>query len=360
MPIPLLLHGRHGGPPVVYEPFGPWIVPWRFTSLEAEYGALRRGVGLIDYSTQALVEVQGPDRADFLHRLLSHDIKALTPGRGCRAALLTQNAQILSDLLVLADTQAHWLLCDATRAAAVAERLRHYLFSEQVTITNHERRKAVLALEGPGALEALRRLLDQPLSLPQSGDHAVVPFQGDALRLIRSSVVGGEGVLCLIAADGAWPLWQALQRRAQEDGLKLAGWEALNVARIEAGRAWFGFDLSESHLLPETGLERELASETKGCYIGQEIVARVQTYGSLNKKLMGLLIDGEQTADPGDAIVRNDEELGRVTSACQSIALRRPIAMGYVKRPAYEPGTRVEIVRDETRLAALVTRLPFV
>ena len=98
MPIPLLLHGRHGGPSVVYQPFGPWIVPWRFQSLDAEYESLRHGVGLIDDSTQALIEVRGSDRVGFLHNVLTNDVERLVPGMGCRAALLTPNAQMLSEL----------------------------------------------------------------------------------------------------------------------------------------------------------------------------------------------------------------------------------------------------------------------
>jgi len=110
MVMPLLLHGRHAGPHVLYQPFGPWIVPWRFGSLEEEYLALRTGVGLIDDSTQALLEVQGADRTSFLHNLLTNDIKRLTPGTGCRSALLTPNAKLIAEFLVLVDLSSIWLL----------------------------------------------------------------------------------------------------------------------------------------------------------------------------------------------------------------------------------------------------------
>jgi aminomethyltransferase len=140
-------------------------------------------------------------------------------------------------------------------------------------------------------------------------------------------------------------------------GLTLVGWEALNTARIEAGIPWFGIDMDMTNLLPETGLEDVLASGTKGCYLGQEIIARMRTYGSPNKKLMGLRVEGRDVPQAGDGIVRAGEMVGRVTSGCDSPALRRPIAMGYVKRGAYEPGTAVEIVRGDDRLAATVVAL---
>ena len=141
MNLTLLLHGKHG-PAVTYEPCGLWLVPWRFADAEAEYRALRVSTGLLDYSTQALIEVRGSDRADFLQRLLTNDIARLTSGSGCRAALLDASARLLADLVVLADPDALWLLCELTRAAVVAQTLTDYLFSEQVTVTNHERRQA--------------------------------------------------------------------------------------------------------------------------------------------------------------------------------------------------------------------------
>jgi glycine cleavage system aminomethyltransferase T len=140
MTITLLLHGKHAGPVVRYEPFGPWLVPWRFQSVEEEYGALRKGVGLIDYSTQALIECQGADRTDFLQRLLTNDLARLAPGAGCRAALLTPSAKLIAEFLVLADPGALWLLCDLPCADAAAHTLEQYHFSEAVTVIHHERR----------------------------------------------------------------------------------------------------------------------------------------------------------------------------------------------------------------------------
>jgi len=151
-----------------------------------------------------------------------------------------------------------------------------------------------------------------------------------------------------------------LSRRATAWGLTLVGWEALNIVRIEAGIPWFGIDMDTTNLLPETGLEDALASETKGCYLGQEIIARMRTYGSANKKLMGLLLDGRDVPQAGDGIVRAGETVGRITSGCDSPTLRRPIAMGYVKRGAYEPGTTVQIAHEATRLDATVVSRPLV
>jgi aminomethyltransferase len=371
MVVPLLLHGKHAGPTVVYEPFGHWIVPWRFHSFDEEYQALRRAAGLIDYSTQALIECRGTDRISFLHRLLTNDIARLSPGAGCQAALLTPSAKLIADMVVIADPDSLWLLCDLQRAHVVAQTLERYLFSEQVILTNHERQKAVLALQGPRTLELLIQVSGTVVSLPNPGDHVVLPLQGLPVRLIRHTLTGGVGTLCVIDAEEAEPVWELLKERGRPFGLRPVGWQALNTARIEAGLPWFGMDMDETNLLPETGLETVAVSETKGCYLGQEIIARMQTYGSPNKKLMGLLLEGDHVPEVGDRITpassstdtagrRNGEVLGQVTSACQSPILKRPIAMGYLKRGAYEPGTAVEILRGATCLAAMVAARPLV
>ena len=158
MPLTLLLHGKHAGPTTTYEPFGEWVVPWRFRAFDEEYRALRTGAGLIDYSTQAALTCQGANRVDFLQRLLTNDLTQLVPGTGCPAALLTPSAKLIADLLVVADPDALWLLCDLPRAKTVAESLDRYLFSEQVTVVNHERQKAVLAVQGPRTMDLLTQI----------------------------------------------------------------------------------------------------------------------------------------------------------------------------------------------------------
>lgn len=357
MPYPLLLHSKHRETSVTYEPFGEWLVPWRFDSVETEYRALRTGAGLIDYSTQALIEVRGPDRAGFLHNLLSNDIKRLTPGHGCQTALLTAGARLLAELLVVADADVLWLLCDANRAPVVLQTLERYRFSEEVSLTNHERRNAVLALQGPRALERLSPLMGARSDLQHPGDHVVCSFHDVPLRLIHHTVTGEAGVLCLCPAEHAESIWTQLTQQKQ---VTRVGWEALNTARIEAGIPWYGIDMDESALLPETGLEAQLASDAKGCYVGQEIVARMQTYGSASRKLMGLRFDGDQVPGPGDALEHDGKEAGRVTSACFSPMRKQAIGLGWVKRGFYEPGTILELLRWGMRVQVTVTNRPVV
>jgi folate-binding protein YgfZ len=354
MPLTLLLHGRHEGPAVVYEPFGPWLVPWRYGAFEAEYAALAQGPALSDLSVYGLLEVQGRDRLAFLHNLLSQHIKRLVPGQGARTALLDPSARVLGELLVLALPEACWLLCPLDQLAEIGAALERYVFAEDVQLINRERPFAALGLHGP-ALSAwcTRSLQTTPCpETPYAHQEAIV--DGIPVRWVRFSPFGLEGLLCLVEASRTSALWQALRARPR---VQPVGWHALNTARLEQGVPWYGLDFDATNLLPETGLEAALASDEKGCYVGQEIVARMQTYGSANKKLVGLWIEGAGDVPPGTALSLEGVVVGRVTSACHSPKLQRWIGLGSVKRGAYDVGTIVTLP-DERR--ATISARPLV
>src|SRR5262249_14766047 len=144
------------------------------------------------------------------------------------------------------------------------------------------------------------------------------------------------------APSHAAALWTALR----EAGAAPVGAEAAEVLRVEAGIPAFGVDVDESVILPETRLEA-LVSYTKGWYLGPETVARLKYRGHVNRALSGLVLEGDAVPAPGDVVVAEDKEVGRVTSAVRSIALGTPIALGYVRREHFEPGSAVAVrVRD--------------
>jgi folate-binding protein YgfZ len=189
--------------------------------------------------------------------------------------------------------------------------------------------------------------------------HRRIRLEDVPLHLIRVAIFGIPGVLLAAQAEQAAWLWDTLLERARAQGLRPVGWEALNIVRIEAGCPWYGLDMDEANLLPETGLETAAVSDSKGCYVGQEVIARLSTHGSVSRKLMGLRCEGTVAPARGDAIVKDGDTLGTVTSACLSPMFKAPIALGYVKRPFYEPGTAVQIKHGGTFLAATLMQLPF-
>jgi folate-binding protein YgfZ len=137
------------------------------------------------------------------------------------------------------------------------------------------------------------------------------------------------------------------------------GMQALDALRVEAGVPWYGRDVDETMIFPETRLE-QLVSYTKGCYIGQEVVARVKYRGHINRGLAGLVLEGDRVPAAGARVMAADKEIGRVTSAVRSFALGRPIALGIVRREHFEPGSALEVDDGGVALRATVAALPFV
>lgn len=291
-------------------------------TLEQAYRAVQERCGLMEWSTWGVIHVTGPDRATFLHSLLSNDIKSLSTGQSCEAALLTPAGKFLAHLLVLAEADAHWLLTDRPRIETVLSTLHRYLIMEQVTLTDVSNAYTMLALQGP-----------------QTTVVVGVVASETTVRLVSFPVVTKDDRLLIVPTEQA----AQIRNRLVGAGATPSGWETFHVLRIEAGIPWYGIDMDESNLLPETGLEERLVSYTKGCYVGQEVVARLQTYGSVSQKLMGLVCEGTTVPERGDQILKDGQPIGRITSACFSPRLNHSIALGYVKRPHYTVGTSVDI-----------------
>ena len=302
-----------------------------------EYRAVRERAGLLDEPAWGVIEVRGTDRVAFLHNLLTQDIKSLQAGSAAEAALVTPAAKMLATPIVLAEADAHWLLTPRPQVETVLKTLDRYLITEDVTLADQRDNQTVLAIQGPRS----QALLDEA---------------GGAMRRAAYSVTGEPGALVMVPVERA----AALRTQLRQHGAMPIGWETMNVLRIEAGIPWFGLDIDENTLLPETGLEGRLVSYTKGCYVGQEIIARVQTYGNVSRKLMGLLIEGHDVPQPKDAILSSGEPVGHITSACFSPALQQPIALGYVKRPFYEAGIAVTVVHVDHAIPATLAKRPFV
>ncbi len=356
--LPLNDHHRASGASLKF--WHERIVPERFTATKDEHQAVRERAGLIDWSTTGILRVTGADRAAFLHNLLTNDIKSLAPGAGCHAALLNASGKLLADLLVLAGAEEHWLLVDNLYAAGALDALQRYRITEAVMLANDSARFAILAVQGPDSIRILRQVLDLPLAVLQPLDHHQAMVGAAPVRFVAHRITNYPGMLMIVPVADAAALWDAIVQRGQPKGLRPVGWDAFNMLRLEAGLPWYGIDIDDSNLLPETGLEETAVSGTKGCYVGQEIVARMATYGSASRKLMGLTLAGTKIPDAKSVIVRGAEEVGSVTSACWSPVLQKAIALASLKRPFYEIGLDVEIAHRDGRIPATVVKWPFV
>ena len=312
-----------------------------------------KGAGVSDHSRLGKATVTGRDRAAFLQGMLSNDVRALQPGQGCPAAFLDAHGKVVSLLAVYALEDRILLELPAGSTQNFLQAIDKFLISEKAYFEAADEAYAILAIQGPDAEKILSGLSGAAFD-PAPYAHAEVAIAGAAVRVLRRSDAVTPGFHCWTAPPNAETLGKALSGAG---AVPVSG-EALEVLRIEAGIPSFGRDVDETVILPETRLEA-LVSYTKGCYIGQETVARVKYRGHINRGLSGLVLEGDRVPGPGDVITVEDKEIGRVTSGVRSIALSRPIALGYVRREHFEPGSAVSVRMGESLVPARVAELPF-
>lgn len=320
-----------------------------------QYRAVREAAGVIDRSSVGKAEVEGRDRASFLQGMLSNDVKALAPGQGCAAAFLDAHGKVMALLRVytLPDRLLLELPPGLTQKTLLL--LDKYLISEKAAFEPVDEAYAVLSVQGAQAPALLARLVGRPMDLAPHA-HVEATVAGIATRVVQRSEFGARpGFFIWTAPDLAPPLRAALE----EAGATPVEPAVAEVLRVEAGEPAYGQDVDESVILPETNLEH-LVSYTKGCYIGQEVVARVKYRGHVNRALTGLTLEGDRVPAPGAGVVAGERELGRVTSAVRSLGLGVPIALGYVRREHLAAGSEVTVCVEDVLVPARVTPPPFI
>ena len=312
----------------------------------AGYAAAREGAALVDLPDRGVIAVTGVLRQKFLHGLLSNEVQSLLPGQGRRAALMDAKGHLLALLRVLVGQAEVWLEVAGGRRDLVLERLEFYRVAAPVKF--QARPVEVLALIGPGARDVLGRAGCVVPSLdPES--HLAGAVGGQPVLVARAGDLPGEAYT--LHADS--PAAAAAASALQAAGAVPIGRETLDVLRVEDGRPLYGPDVTEENLLHETGLVRDYHSSTKGCYVGQEVMARLDARGgNVNKALRGLRLSAPARADA--PVTFEGKAIGRVTTASLSPRLG-PIALAYVQRSRFEPGTVVEV----EGAAATVVGLPF-
>ena len=337
-------------------------LPSAFTNAQDEYTAGCEKAGLIDLSFRTQVKRTGEDRADFLQGMLSNDIKALQPGDGCPATLLTEQGRIVADLRVYALESAILLDMDARIKDKTIRALDRFLIADDVEIEDLSAKQVTVAVQGPSSAKVLSAAGLSPL--PEKDlQHQEVTLAEASIRIISSNQTGKGGYELHIPNDQAAHVWHAL---SQIDGILPAGQRALNMLRVEAGIPWYGVDMDEDRIVLEVGLDQAISFD-KGCYLGQEVVERVSARGHMNRKLSGLLLQdtGQDGAFPtalpanGDTLFHDAKEVGWITSVVTSPRIGQPIALGYVRHEYLEPGTQLRIDRPGTGMIAEVTKLPF-
>ncbi len=304
-----------------------------------QYRALHEGAGVFPRRDRGRLLLRGADRRSYLQGLLSNDIAALTPGTGCYATLLTAQGRMISDMRVFELGDELLLDLEAAVTEAVRAHLDMFVITEDVTVEDVTATLAQIGLYGPKTGEIL----------------ATLKAKGNAARYeLASADIGVEGVDLVVPSPDEAALIEVLL----EEGAVLINPETADVTRIEAGIPRFLVDMDSTTIPLEAGIEDRAISLTKGCYVGQEVIIRVlhRGGGRVAKKLVGLALDA--SAQPGDIVLQGAREIGRVTSAADSPALRKRLALAYVHRDFIAPGTALNVKTAAGEAPAAVVELP--
>jgi folate-binding protein YgfZ len=309
--------------------------------LDGQYRALREAAGIVDRSARAKLVARGSEAVDYLQGQLTNDLGALAPGEGCYAALLDRKGHMRADLrvLLLGDEEV-WIDAEAIAAGPLMRHLEMYKIGRDVEIADVTRDHFLMSLIGPGAGE-----LSGAGPLSPEHAHRELALGGARCRAVATDL----GIDLTASATDA----DAVVSLLLDAGAVEASEAAAEIVRVESGRPRFGAEMTEATIPAEAGIDERAVSFTKGCYIGQETVARLHHKGKPNRHLRGLRL--EQPASAGDAIRLGDREVGSIGTACVSPALG-PIALAIVRREA-GPGDGVS-VGDDGASAELV-ELPF-
>ena len=341
------------------------------TGLEP-YRAARRGAAFIDLSTRGRIVLTGAERASYLQGLLTNDVAALAPGEGCYSAWLTPQGRMMADMAVVNLGDELLLDVDPSVTETLVDRLRELVFTEDVTVEDRTATWRTLAVHGPESARIVADLVRPAGDGTPPGADALARgpeyrqwsgrFGNAPVAAVRSDEIGEVGFLLYAEPAAARPLADALAGA----GAAPLDAETFALLRLEAGRPAFPADMDERTIPLEAGIESRAISQTKGCYVGQEVIVRIlhRGQGRVARRLVGLVL-GEGNPPPGAGAVlftadRPDAEpVGEVTTARRSPALGRAIALGYVRRELTEPGTGLVAAHDDRRLPAVVTARPF-
>ena len=406
-------HFREANGAEVVGDYGDWT---------AECAALRQSAGVLDLSFRGRICLVGNDRVRFLHGQVTNDVKRLATGEGCYAALVTAKGKMESDLNIFCLADEVLLDFEPGLTEKISQRLQKFVVADDVRIVDAAPHYGLLSVQGPKAEEVVRglgwfgvppsggagdknaggrgmELPNKPFASVKISDattgeiylmnhgrlsglgRVAKRFEGQSkgqpknglLTPALSSFGGGEGEeLQTASAVAGFDLFvpnaslaavaDKLIAGARSVGGRACGWQAFETARIEAGIPRFGADMDETNLPLECGIELLAVSYQKGCYIGQEVINRIHSFGRVTRELCGLRLADDLEALPQkhDKLFCDGKETGYVTSAARSPSLQANIALGYVRREANQIGRELTVRMAASESRAQVVELPFV
>ncbi len=338
--------------------FAGWEMPVRYGSELDEHRAVRTAAGLFDVSHMGEIRVRGAGALDFLQRLTPNNVAKLAPGRAHYSGLLTAEGTYVDDLLVYQLAEGDYLL---VVNAANLDGDFAWITSQlhpACSIENHSDRWALLAIQGPRAVDILRRHTAADLDAVRYYGFVEDKVEGAPALLSRTGYTGEDGFELYLAPGDAPTVWDALLASGAGDGLVPAGLGARDTLRLEAGMALYGHEIDRQTTPYEAGLGWVVKLKKKSDFLGRDALVAQKRKG-LRKKIVGFEVRGRGIARQGHAVYRDGEAVGKVRSGTWSPTLERAIGTADVPPELADAGTGLEIEVRRRRLPAVVVPLPF-
>jgi tRNA-modifying protein YgfZ len=313
--------------------------------------------GLIDRSDRVRVEVSGPARAKFLHNLTTNDVKRLPAGRGCEAFVTSLQGKTIGYVILLVADDRISVRSDPRGLELALPHFRKYGVFDDVAIADRTAETFEVHLAGEGGFEIVRRAGAGVPDEPDYG-HNTTELAGRPVRIVREQPAGVPGLTVIGERGDAAAVVAALKAEGLPD-LEPDAFEAL---RIEAGTPVFGKDVTEKNLPQEFARDDRAISFVKGCYLGQETVARIDALGHVNQVLKGLVFGpGSRCPAPGSVLEADGKRVGVITSAADSPRRGHPVALAMIRTSHAAPGTILPVARtgEDVPVISTVCHLPF-
>lgn len=355
----LFLHEVHKEMGAQFGNCENWEIPINYGNSSLEYNAVRNSVGISDLSNRGKLELKGKEHIKFLQGMLTNEIMGLDVYEGTYATLLTIKGRVVSDMVVYKDKESVILDLEPEMEIKVREMLTKYRLSYKADIEDITHSFVMLSLNGPNSEDLLKTL---GLNIGGLKLYGFVKSEIDGFEfyVMRVNRTGETGFDVMIQNEFSHRFFNRAIDAGRDFAMMAVGFDALEILRIEAGIPKFKVDFNESNIPIEAGLWNALSFE-KGCYIGQEVIARIKWRGHVNWHLKGFLVSDDHVPDKDTELYVNGKKIGRVTSGVYSPAINMPIAIGYIRREFSEPDTEVYFLADnDEQVSAKVVELPFI
>jgi folate-binding protein YgfZ len=369
-------HKRLGGKMFVQD---GWSVPANYDDILLEYASVREGgAGVMDLSPRGRMLVSGTEAIQFLNGLITNDMKTLAANNWMPAAFPNVQGRLIASvrMIRLPDEQTDQttptglprrgprenvcptFLIDTEPATSerVLKTIERFTLAGDFRVCDVTAQTVLLTVQGKKSASVVRLVFGEAAAGLAGKGALRIAWQESEVTILRATHSGEDGFDLIVNAGAASTLWDALHAA----GARPVGYDALEILRIEAGLPRYGIDMDETNVVTEAALD-DAVSYTKGCYVGQEIIARIKYRGHVAKKLSGIKFTEAVKVDAGAAIKSVDnKEIGRITSTTYSPHLGCTVALGYLKYDYLTPETHVMVTAELGDIEARVAELPFV